>query len=338
MVRKLHRFLNQTLSERTAPDDRTTVIILDGTCEDLGSRGRALIHQHHQGNLLVRAAPVGPIVLTRITATFSIDNEVVLVQQLVGYFNSSMQIAATVLLQVEYEIVHALRLQLLEALEKLLMGGGGQNIVPIQYDDEGTLFSDLDYLKSALDVFTDTEEVKYAPLTNANGIEIKLTDAIKKKISRLIPPEAMPANDYLRLSTDKTYCMNAMKKSMQNSITESAWPDTHYLWRLNPVFDWIEDKAGVFYRRNEVPVLGVTGSMTDGDVIFITAGLIPNRRSTPVVDEWFGVSYKQGSFEKILTMDEVMQRTHLHDMSMPNTGKITEGKVSEASGYLSLKS
>lgn len=218
---------------------------------------------------------------------------------------------------------------------ELLMGGGGQNIVPIQYDDEGTLFSDLDYLKSALDVFTDTEEVKYAPLTNANGVEIKLTDTIKKKMSRLIPPEAMPANDYLRLSTDKTYCMNAMKKSMQNSITESAWPDTHYLWRLNPVFDWIEDKAGVFYRRNEVPVLGVTGSMTDEDVVFITAGLIPNRRSTPVVDEWFGVGYKQGSFEKILTMDEVMQRTHLHDMSMPNTGKITEGKVSEASGYLS---
>lgn len=218
---------------------------------------------------------------------------------------------------------------------ELLMGGGGQNIVPIQYDDEGTLFSDLDYLKSALDVFTDTEEIKYAPLTNANGIEIKLTDSIKKKMARLIPPEAMPVNDYLRMSTDKTYCMNSMKKSMQNSIAESAWPDTHYLWRLNPVFDWIEDKAGVFYRRNEVPVLGVTGSMTDGDVIFITAGLIPNRRSTPVVDEWFGVGYKQGSFEKILTMDEVMQRTHLHDMSMPNTGKITDGKVSEASGYLS---
>ena len=36
MVGELHGFLNQTLSEGAAPDDRTAVIILDGAGEDLG--------------------------------------------------------------------------------------------------------------------------------------------------------------------------------------------------------------------------------------------------------------------------------------------------------------
>lgn len=184
---------------------------------------------------------------------------------------------------------------------ELLMGLGEEDTVKIEYSDEETLFSDLDYVKNALDVFTDTEEIKYADLTATQGVEIKLTDNVKKKISKLMPPEAMPSDDYLRLSPDKVYCMKDMSRCMQNELAETAWPATQYLWKLHPIFNWIEDKAGVFYKRNEIPVLGLSNGLRANEIVYIIAGTIPNRKSTTVVDEWFGVYYKDNKFVQIFT-------------------------------------
>lgn len=216
---------------------------------------------------------------------------------------------------------------------ELLMGLGEENTVKIEYSDEETLFSDLDYVKNALDVFTDTEEIKYADLTATQGVEIKLTDNVKKKISKLMPPEAMPSDDYLRLSPDKVYCMKDMSRCMQNELAETAWPATQYLWKLHPIFNWIEDKAGVFYKRNEIPVLGLSNGLRANEIVYIIAGTIPNRKSTTVVDEWFGVYYKDNKFVQIFTMSEVMQKTHLNEKE-PNTQRIMEQQIVNAQALL----
>lgn len=207
----------------------------------------------------------------------------------------------------------------------LIMNAGDEEI-KVECSDEETLFSDLDYVQAALDVFTDTEEIKYAPLSKTSGIEIKLTDNVKSKIRKIMPPEAMPSDDYLRLSVDKHYCMQDMKRCMQNELAEAAWPATQYLWKLHPIFGWIEDKAGIFYKRSEVPVLGLSQGLKKDEMIFIVAGLIPNRKSTPVVDEWFGVYYKNGQFAEILTMSEVMQKTHLNS-KVANVNRVTEKQI-----------
>lgn len=117
-----------------------------------------------------------------------------------------------------------------------------------------------------------------------------------------------------------------MKRCMQNDLAETAWPATQYLWKLHPIFNWIEDKAGVFYKRSEVPVLGLPNELDASEMIFIVAGLIPNRKSTTVVDEWFGVNYKDGSFAGIISMSEVMQRTHLNTKT-PNTQQLSENQI-----------
>ena len=216
---------------------------------------------------------------------------------------------------------------------ELLMGLGADKSVKIEYSDEETLFSDLDYIKNAIDVFTDTEEIKYADLTKTQGIEIKLTDNVKKKISRLMPPEAMPSDDYLRLSPDKNYCMKDMQRCMQNDLAEQAWPATQYLWKLHPIFHWIEDKAEVFYKRGEVPTLGINGGMQPNEMIFLVSGMIPNRKSTTVVDEWFGVYYKDKQFVQILSMSEVMQKTHMNAKE-PNTQKISDAQIIDGESLL----
>ena len=216
---------------------------------------------------------------------------------------------------------------------ELLMGLGDEKEVKVEYSDEETLFSDIDYLKNALDIFTDTEEIKYSDLSRTQGVEIKLTDNVKKRIKKLIPPEAMPSDDYLRLSPDREYCLNDMKRCMQNDLAETAWPATQYLWKLHPIFNWIEDKAGVFYKRSEVPVLGLTNSIGAEDILFIVAGLIPNRKSTTVVDEWFGVLYKNDQFDSILSMSEVLQKTHLN-VKVPNTQNVSEEQIARGQKLL----
>ena len=207
-----------------------------------------------------------------------------------------------------------------------LLLNAGNDTVKVECSDEETLFSDFDYVQCALDVFTDTEEIKYTPMSGTKGIEIKLTDNVKPKIQKLMPPEAMPSDDYLRLSVDKAYCMQDMKRCMQNELAETAWPATQYLWKLHPIFEWIEDKAGIFYKRSEVPVLGLSQGLKTDEMIFIVAGLIPNRKSTPVVDEWFGVYYKNGQFDSILTMSEVMQKIHLNS-KLANVNRVTEKQI-----------
>lgn len=216
---------------------------------------------------------------------------------------------------------------------EMLMGLGDDHNVKVEYSDEETLFSDLDYVKNALDVFTDTEEIKYANLSGTKGIEIKLTDNVKRKISKLMPPEAMPSDDYLRLSPDKEYCMKDMQRCMQNELAEAAWPATQYLWKLHPIFQWIEDKASVFYKRNEAPVLGLPKGLRTNEMIFLVEGQIPNRKSTTVVDEWFGVFYQDNNFVKILTMDEVMQKTHMNTKA-PNKQVVSEQQLAHGQSLL----
>ena len=212
-----------------------------------------------------------------------------------------------------------------DPLELLLGAANSELDKPQTWTDE-TIYSDYDYLESALKLFSETEEIKFQDMTGTKGIEIKLTDNIKKKIRRVMPEEAMPSDDYLRLSTDKEYCMKDMQRCMQNALAEEAWPRTQYLWKLHPIYSWIEDKAGIFFNRSEVPVIGVPEGMTSQEMIFIVAGLIPNRKSTPVVDEWFGLSFKNDQFEKILSMTEVMQKAHLN-RELPNQQKVSEEQL-----------
>lgn len=195
---------------------------------------------------------------------------------------------------------------------ELILGSGSEEDIKVEFSDEETIFNDLDYLRNALEIFSVTEEIKRSEMTRTQGLEIKLDEAMKRKLKKVMPEEAMPSDDYLRLSVDKEYCMNDMARCMQNELAEAAWPATQYLWKLHPIYSWIGDKAGIFYKRSEVPVLGVPQGMETDDIIYIVAGLIPNRKSTPVVDEWFGVYYKDGKFMRILSMNEVMQMSHLN--------------------------
>lgn len=193
------------------------------------------------------------------------------------------------------------------------------------YVEDETLFTDLEYLKTAFVQFSEKGNYPIHNLASVKGVEITLTADLKKRLSDVLPDEAMPNNDILKLSIDKEFCMKEMKRSMQNDLAEVAWPATQYLWRMHPIFNWINDKSGIGYRRNEAPILALPIGMTKKEYIFIVAALIPNRKSTPVVDEWFGLYYRDGMFAGHMSLEEVIQKTKINTDSLPNqNARVTE--------------
>ena len=122
MVGELHRLLNQTLTEGTAADNRTAVIILDGTGEDLGCRSRTLINEHHQREMLIRATTISLVVLTGIATAFGIDDKLALGEELIGNLHSRLEIATRIATQVDDQTGESLLCQLRQGDEKLGIG------------------------------------------------------------------------------------------------------------------------------------------------------------------------------------------------------------------------
>ena len=116
--------LYKTFSKRTATYHHTAVLILDGTCHNLCGRGCILVHQHNDASIAETAMFGCLIVATVGHASFCIDNQVTCLQELTGQVGSCLQIATAILLQVEHQVFHALRLQFLHALHELIIGGG----------------------------------------------------------------------------------------------------------------------------------------------------------------------------------------------------------------------
>lgn len=194
-----------------------------------------------------------------------------------------------------------------------------------------TLLSDMEYLYQALQYLGETESHPVEKLSTVSGLDIKLTDDMRRRLKALVPDEAMPQGETLRISDDKAFCMSEMRNSMRKTMDEFAWPTTQYLWKLHPILSWANDKAGLLFKRDEAPVIGLPGKLQDGEAIYIVSGSMPNRKSTPLIDVWFGLSYQGGEYIETLPMTEVVRRSGISNMKIPNTNCITETAIDKAS-------
>lgn len=204
---------------------------------------------------------------------------------------------------------------------------------PAKTKTDETLLSDKDYLSMALEYLNKAESHAVQPLDQISGLDITLTSDMLRRLEALLPTEAMPAGEHLRLSDDKNFVMSEMKRSMQNNMEDTVWPAVQYLWKLHPLFSWVNDKIGLLFKRDEAPV-STSEQIPTGSILFIVTGSIPNKKSTPLVDEWFGVLYKDDKFVKTVGMNDVVQLSGLRNMKMPNPDQLTEQLVSDAAALL----
>lgn len=206
---------------------------------------------------------------------------------------------------------------------------------PVKTAEDETLYSDVDYLYNGLRYLNRTDEHPVEKLTTVSGLDVTVTPGMHRRLKALLPEEACPeADGHLLLSDDKAFCMSEMKRSMQNNMVETAWPKVQYLWKLHPIFNWLNDQGSLLFKRNEAPYIEVPGKMQPGEIIYIVAGSIPNLKSTPLVDEWFGLSYVNSTYQKVYSMEEVVTRTGLSQKNIPNTGTIGEEAIAAASALL----
>ena len=220
----------------------------------------------------------------------------------------------------------------LDEFEKMMMGAAEDEPEPETKHYE-TIYSDRDYLLHAMAYLNRTEEHPIQPLETVPGVEIKITDDLRRRLTALLPEGALTDVDTLRLSSDKQFCMEAVRESQQNTMDKEVWPSTQYLWRMHPIFNWVNDKGNLLFKRGEVPALEVSALGKD-TVLYLVAGSIPNQKSIPLVDEWFGIVYKNGKFDKVLDMNQVMQLTGLRKAELPNRNLLTDETLKKAAANL----
>ena len=201
-------------------------------------------------------------------------------------------------------------------------------------EHEETLYDDLAYLYRAMEYLNQKDRHPVSKLETVSGLEITITPDLRRRLQSLLPEEALPAGDYLRLSNDKQFCMAEMRRSMRSSLENAAWPQTQYLWKLHPIFSWVDDKAGLLFGRGEAPLLVLPDRLRAGEYLFLTAGSFPNRKSAPLVDAWFALRYTDGTFAGTLSMEDAVQAAGLRRERIPNPGHAAESTVRDAAALL----
>lgn len=174
--------------------------------------------------------------------------------------------------------------------------------------------SDYHYLEAAVGYLNKKTNLRADFYAEERRADIQLNDELKARL-RVLPREIWPEDGYFVLSADKAVIQEEIKRARKE---ENAWPKIHYLWEQNPVVEWINDKVQAAFARHEAPVLELPGVLRSDEIVFVLSGLIPNRKSHPLVHCWFGVCFRDGRLTSIEQFTEVVARTGLGSKLFPN--------------------
>lgn len=216
-----------------------------------------------------------------------------------------------------------------DPLEFLMTSHSNEKLKP-KKREENTLFKDTDYLETAIKHFYEYTPDAFTRMEGVEGVKIKLLNDLGTRLRAVLPEEVIPENTSLMLSPDKDFCLKEMKRSFQNSLSELAWPATQYLWKLHPIFEWINNKSGLIYERGEAPLIGLAEGLNKDDIVFIVAGVISNRKSNPIRSAWFGLQYEAGKFKQKISMEHLIERTGFGKKDLPNQNLLTDTHVAKA--------
>lgn len=138
----------------------------------------------------------------------------------------------------------------------------------------------LGYLKAS------GQRIQYETLPD-NTLSLVAPEELRRRFNQL-PPEITPGNGQLYLSQDKKVITDSIIRSRGE---QHAWPDVHYLWQINPVVQWLDDKMQSAFGRHQAPVIRLPHLFSPDEDHFILSGLFPNRKSHPMVNSWLVVSF-----------------------------------------------
>lgn len=132
-----------------------------------------------------------------------------------------------------------------------------------------------------------------------------------------LPPEIRPEHWQLQLS-DQVALINQEIQRCRGE--QHAWPAIHYLWQINPVVQWLDDKMQSAFGRHQAPLVRVPGHLSPDEDVFILSGLYPNRQSHPMVNPWLAVIFERGEFSHIVPLEQFYQAHPWLGQPAPNPG------------------
>ena len=178
--------------------------------------------------------------------------------------------------------------------------------------------SDLAYCEAALHRLREKDRnLRFESDATGTVLTLDAPDDLRRRFG-YFPREVFPENGRFALTADRNRMRDAIADSRRE---ETAWPSLHYLWRLNPIVGWLNDRVQAAFGRHEAPVLaGVPGLAAD-ETVFVLSGLVPNRRSHPLLYEWIAVTYRGARYGGVIPLEELLARTGFGRDEVPNRGR-----------------
>ncbi|EPB9885927.1 DEAD/DEAH box helicase [Yersinia enterocolitica] len=167
----------------------------------------------------------------------------------------------------------------------------------------------LGYLKAS------GQRIQYETLPD-NTLSLVAPEELRRRFNQL-PPEITPENGQLYLSQDKKVITDSIIRSRGE---QHAWPDVHYLWQINPVVQWLDDKMQSAFGRHQAPVIRLPHVFSPDEDHFILSGLFPNRKSHPMVNSWLVVSFNLDQLTGSLLFAEFLANNPQLGKKLTNAG------------------
>ena len=156
--------------------------------------------------------------------------------------------------------------------------------------------------------------------TEAETLTLDAPEDLVARYSYL-PPEVLPTSRRLVLTTNRHRVAEAIAESRR---TESAWPSMHYLWPLNPVVAWLNDRMLAAFGRFEAPILAGVPGLAQDEAIFVFSGLVPNRKSHPLVYEWIAACFRNGEPSDLIPFETLVERTGIGRRAIANRQQLVD--------------
>lgn len=193
--------------------------------------------------------------------------------------------------------------------------------MPSLFTDDYAYFHEaIEYLKRSQPFYPDGHMQADCD-TAAQTVNFTVPASMKRELEqrfRFLPREIWPESGEFILSADRNRIMEEISRTRKE---EDRWPKIQLLWDLHPLMRWLNDKLLAVFGRQQAPVLTLPGQLKQGETIFILYGIIPNRKSQPLIASWLGARFLEGQFQSVEDFYDVLTRTELDRKKYPNQNK-----------------
>jgi hypothetical protein len=184
-----------------------------------------------------------------------------------------------------------------------------------------------------LDMLAESEGLKRKVDGSRNVIEVHMPAATAEaererhagielqRRYRKLPIEVVPEDGVIVLTPDRLRILEEIKLARKARKDESTWPRLSYLWPLHPVMDWCIEKGIAPFGRQEAPVVSLLEGVAQDEAVVLASALLPNRRSQPMLQEWYAVRFVKGKQKEVLSFGDWADKAKVLRRPIPNRNR-----------------